>query len=173
MTNDPYGLPADVQDNLTRIAGERGINTGVRGQAGDFSALRDLGVNELQYGQSRISQAQSILSSVSASAPRINPMSATSMYLTPSQALQTATNNQSADQAALNARTATDNYNAALNAQAVSTSANAFAGAVGGMGGAATATKTPAYTGMGSTINQPTYASTTSYLKPVDYSKVP
>ena len=60
MADNPYAVPQDVQDNLQRLAAEKGVSTGRSGQAGQFSLLRDLGVNELQYGQSNISGASGI-----------------------------------------------------------------------------------------------------------------
>lgn len=115
--SDPYSLPKDVSDNLTRIAGERGITTGVRGQAADFSLLKDFGVNMLDYGNSRISQAQSLLSSIVGLSPRVSPMSPLSFYVTPQQqAAVTADNNtkkQAIDQGGTNASTAALNFNTA------------------------------------------------------------
>lgn len=80
-----YNMPKEVTDNLSRIAAERGISTGVRGQAGDFSLLRDLGVNMLDYGRSQTQQAQSLLSTIVGLSPRVNPMSPLSFYVTPKQ----------------------------------------------------------------------------------------
>ena len=115
--DNPYALPKDVSDNLTRLAAERGINTGVRGQAGDFSALRDFGLNSLQYGQSRIAQSQSLLQTIGSLAPRVSPMSPMSFYVTPGQQMQMQQQNnmgqQMTQQAGNNAGAAADNWNTA------------------------------------------------------------
>lgn len=146
MLTDPYSVPKDVGDNLTRIAAERGISTGIRGQAGDFSLLRDFGVNSLQYGNARISQAQSILQTIAGLAPRVNPMSPVSFYVTPGQQIQTTGQNNggafSAQQSQNNADAAARNENASMWGSIVAN----VAGNVGGMmaakpaagGGAAT-----------------------------------
>lgn len=136
---NPYALPKDFADNLNRIAAERGINTGVRGQAGDFSLLRDFGVNSLQYGQQQLGQAQSILGTL-ASLGKVNPLSPLSMYVTPQNALEVASQNRSADQAYLNAQQAAANQKAAAGWNALAAGVGTFAGAYGGgAGGAAKA----------------------------------
>lgn len=113
--DNPYAVPQDVQDNLTRIAAERGISRGTRGQFNQYSALRDLGVNMLDYGNANFNRAVSALSAVSGTAPRINPMSPMSFYVTPGQAIQNTTNNntqaQAIGQGAANAQAGTTNYN--------------------------------------------------------------
>lgn len=133
LLTNPYDVPADVQANLTRIAAERGISSGARGQFSQFSLLRDLGVNALNYGQSRISQAQGLLQLVGSLAPRVNPLSPMSFYATPAQYAQIDQQNaqgilqgnlinaqgrqgvlganQAANQGALNASVNADNYN--------------------------------------------------------------
>ncbi len=113
-TNDlahPYDVPADVTQNLERLAGERGISGGTRGQFNDFSLLRDFGVNELNYGQSKIQQAQSITGLLSSIAPKVNPLSPLSFYVTPGQQAQVAAGNTSNQQASNNAQAAATNYN--------------------------------------------------------------
>lgn len=115
ITQNPYDVPKDVENNLARIAAERGISAGTRGQFNDFSLLRDFGVNALQYGQSRISQAQGLAQTLAQLAPRINPMSPLSFYVTPQQqASVTQQNNAGAlqqQQAGENSKTAANNYN--------------------------------------------------------------
>ncbi len=95
----PYDVPQEVQDNLSRIAAEKGISAGTRGQFNDFSLLRDLGVNQLQYGQTAISQASSLTGVLAAIAPKVNPMSPLSFYVTPAQSLANTTNNNTQNQA--------------------------------------------------------------------------
>ena len=110
----PYDLPKDVQDNIARLAAERGISAGTRGsQFSDFSLLRDFGINSLQFGQQRIQSAQGITGLLASIAPKVNPLSPMSMYVTPGMAAQTAETNRSANQASLNAQAAAGNYNQA------------------------------------------------------------
>lgn len=130
-SENPYQLPKEFSDNLSRIAAERGINTGVRGQAGDFSLLRDFGVNSLQYGQQQLASSQSILSTLAGLA-KVNPLSPLSMYVTPQNALSAASENRSADQAYLNAQQAAANQRAAAPWNALAAGAGVFAGAYGG-----------------------------------------
>ncbi len=113
LTDHPYDVPKDVQDNIQRLAAERGISAGTRGQFNDFSLLRDFGVNELQYGQSNLNQAQSITGLLATIAPKVNPMSPLSFYVTPGQAIASQTNNnenqQVINQSASNANAAAGN----------------------------------------------------------------
>lgn len=118
LAEHPYDVPKEVQDNLERIAAERGISAGTRGQFNDFSLLRDFGVNQLEYGRANLSQASQITNLLSSIAPKVNPMSPLSFYVTPQQnAANTTENNQTnqsiaaskanADAAASNANNAT------------------------------------------------------------------
>ncbi len=113
MADHPYDVPVEVTKNLERLAAERGISTGVRGQANDFSLLRDFGVNSLQYGQSNLQGAQSITSLLSSIAPKVNPMSPLAFYVSPEQnaaaATNNNTNNQHIAQSAINAQNAAAN----------------------------------------------------------------
>lgn len=113
LADHPYDVPQEVQDNLSRIAAEKGISAGTRGQFNDFSLLRDLGVNQLQYGQTSINQAQSLTQVLSNIAPKVNPMSPLSFYITPAQqAAITGGNNtarQAVTQGQFNADTAAQN----------------------------------------------------------------
>lgn len=117
LADNPYSVPADVQANLSRIAAEKGISAGTRGQFNDFSLLRDLGVNELQYGQAALSTSEGIARTLASIAPKVNPMSPLSFYTTPAQAVGTATTNntyqQEIAQGAANANTAAQNANSA------------------------------------------------------------
>lgn len=125
--SNPYDLPAEFSANLERQAAERGISTGVRGQAGDFSLLRDFGINSLQYGQQQIGQAQSIMTML-AGLGKVNPLSPLSFYATGDSALAAASGNQNLQQSALNARTAGD-------AQAMSTWGQTIGALSGQFGG--------------------------------------
>lgn len=131
----PYDVPKDVTDNLQRLAAERGISGGTSGQFNDFSLLRDFGVNSLQYGQSKIQQAQGITGLLSSIAPKVNPLSPLSFYVTPGQQAQVAAGNTSAQQANNNANAAATNYN----------NDNLWGSIAGGVGGIA-----------GAYFNQPT-----------------
>lgn len=132
---NPYGLPKEFSDNLARQAAERGINTGVRGQANDFSLLRDFGVNSLQYGQQQLQSSQNILQTL-AGLSKVNPLSPLSMYIQPGQALQGAYQQQSADQSYLNASQAAKNKQAAAGWQGLAAGAGVFGGMYGGGAGA-------------------------------------
>jgi hypothetical protein len=117
LADHPYDVPPEVTKNLERLAAERGISAGTRGQFSDFSLLRDFGVNELQYGQSNLSQAQGITGLLATIAPKVNPMSPLSFYTTPGQQAQvTQTNNgeaQAIAQGRNNATTAAGNAGSA------------------------------------------------------------
>lgn len=112
---DPYGVPQDVEANIARLAGERGISAGTKGEFNNFSLLRDFGISSLQYGQSRIQSAQGITGLLASIAPKVNPLSPLSFYVTPQQQANVAAGNKSAEQAGLNADTAAGNYNQANN----------------------------------------------------------
>lgn len=98
LADNPYDVPEEVTKNLERIAAEKGISAGTRGEFNDFSLLRDLGVNQLEYGRSNINQAQQITGLLSSIAPKVNPMSPLSFYVTPAQTAQTTANNRNQKQ---------------------------------------------------------------------------
>jgi len=110
LLTNPYDLPADVQQNLERISAEKGISAGTRGQFNDFSLLRDLGVNELQYGQSRIQQAGNLSSLLASTAPRVSPMSPLSYMVTPGQETAATMQNNDYKQAQENANVDLNNF---------------------------------------------------------------
>ena len=123
LLTNPYDLPKDVQTNLERLAAERGVSAGTRGTFNEFSLLRDLGVNSLQYGQSRINQAGGLAGIISSIAPKANVMSPLSFYNTPAQYTAnqqlTNANNQAVAQGAINANLAATNYQNAGIANAI------------------------------------------------------
>ena len=123
LLTNPYDLPKDVQTNLERLAAERGVSAGTRGTFNEFSLMRDLGVNSLQYGQSRINQAGGLAGIISSIAPKANVMSPLSFYNTPAQYIQNQQMNNANDQAvrqgAINAELAATNYQNAGIANAV------------------------------------------------------
>lgn len=125
--SNPYDLPAEFSANLERQAAERGINTGVRGQAGDFSLLRDFGINSLQYGKQQIGQAQSIMTML-AGLGKVNPLSPLSFYATGDMAMGAASGNQALQQSALNAEAAASAQSSATWGQTI----GAVAGVAGG-----------------------------------------
>jgi len=116
LADNPYDVPQDVQDNLSRLSAEKGISTGRTGQAGQYSLLRDLGVNQLEYGQSNLNTASSLTSLLSSIAPKVNAMSPMSMYVTPGQQTQASESNQSSQQGYNNATAAATNANSQTNA---------------------------------------------------------
>lgn len=115
LLTNPYDLPQDVQANLSRIAAEKGVTRGTGGQFNQFSLLRDLGLNSLDYGQQRIQQGQNIYSLLASTAPKVNPMSPISLYATPAQQANVAQSNnavqQEIAQGGANAATAARNAN--------------------------------------------------------------
>lgn len=125
---NPYELPQDVEQNLQRLAAERGISAGTKGEFNDFSLLRDFGVESLKWGDSRIGRAQSITQMLAGLAPRVNPLSPMSFYVTPGQAVATAENNRSAQQSSNNANAAASNYNTANLWVSLAQAAGGFAG---------------------------------------------
>jgi len=130
----PYDVPKEVEDNLARIAAERGISAGTRGEFNNFSLLRDFGINQLQYGASNLSQASQLTNLLSTIAPRVNPMSPLSFYVTPQQnAANTTENNQtqqSVRQSAENARAAATNANNSTWANLINSATGIGAGIV-------------------------------------------
>lgn len=128
LLDNPYDLPKDVQDNLSRIAAERGISAGTRGQFNEFSLLRDFGINSIQYGQQRIGQAQGIAGLLSSISPKVNPMSPLGFYVTPQQNAGNTTNNNQTQQAV---RQSANNANAAAQNANNATWGNLINGATG------------------------------------------
>ncbi len=98
LADNPYDVPQEVTKNLERLAAERGISAGTRGQFNDFSLIRDFGVNALQYGQSNLQQAQSITGLLSSIAPKVNPMSPLAFYVSPQESSAAAFTNNSNNQ---------------------------------------------------------------------------
>ena len=118
MTN-PYELDADTQSYLQKKAAEMGVSSGARGGFEKFNLLKDFGVTSMQYGTQRINQAQSLFSTLASTAPRVNPMSPISMFVTPQQIAsatqQQNSSNQQVAQSANNLQTqATMNQNQAI-----------------------------------------------------------
>lgn len=113
MTN-PYELDQDTQDYLQKKAAEMGVSSGARGGFEKFNLLKDFGVTSMQYGTQRINQAQSLFSTLASTAPRVNPMSPISMFVTPTQIAQAQQqqnmSNQQVAQSAANASAAQSNY---------------------------------------------------------------
>lgn len=113
QADNPYAVPKDVQDNLTRLAAEKGISRGTRGQTNQYSLLRDLGVNELQFGQDNLKNSLGALTTLTGMAPRVSPASPASLWLTPAQELAATTDNntkaQVIGQGAANAGAAASN----------------------------------------------------------------
>ena len=118
MTN-PYELDQDTQSYLQKKAAEMGVSSGARGGFEKFNLLKDFGVTSMQYGTQRINQAQSLFSTLASTAPRVNPMSPISMFVTPQQIASTTQqqniSNQQVAQSANNLQTqATMNQNQAI-----------------------------------------------------------
>ena len=113
LLTNPYELDNDTQEYLAKQAAERGISAGTRGQFSDFSYLKDFGISSMQAAQSRTSQAQSLMSTLASTSPRVNPMSPISMYITPQaqadEARFTNVRQQETQQAQYNAEAARNN----------------------------------------------------------------
>lgn len=133
-------ISAEQSAALTRFAAERGIKTGVRGVANDYSLLRDFGVNQMQAQQ----QSMGIVGSLMSMA-KVNPMSSSSMYVAPAQALAVASENRSAQQGFMNSMNAYENQQRAAGWNALAAGAGAYMGMSGGAPKAASATGS--YTG--------------------------
>jgi hypothetical protein len=81
------GMPSDMEANIERLAAERGISAGTRGQFNDFSLLRDFGVNSMDYAQGQaqlFGNMTNALMSV-ANFSTVAPMMAQSFFVTPEQ----------------------------------------------------------------------------------------
>lgn len=147
MTN-PYELDQDTSEYLSRVAAERGISAGTRGQFNDFSLLKDFGITSMQYGQNRINQAQNLFSTLASTAPAVSPMSPISMFVTPQNLAASKEQynqlTQGIYQAAANANAAAGNYNNAQMAGALSSGIGGIVGSVdwGSMFGGYKATNT-------------------------------
>lgn len=139
LADHPYDVPKEVEDNLARIAAERGISAGTRGQFNDFSLLRDFGVNQLQYGQANLNQAKNLTGLLANIAPKVNPISPMSFYVTPAQREATIANNNAQNQAiaqgAINAQNAASNAGNADILAGIARIGGMYAASRGGGGG--------------------------------------
>lgn len=97
-------LSNEQASNLSRMAAERGYTTGRAGQAGQYSLLRDFGIDQYQAG----AMSQNIMQGIVGMA-KVNPMSPLSFMATTQDALAVAESNRSAQQAWLNAEQASQN----------------------------------------------------------------
>lgn len=112
--DNPYAVPAEVEQQLARVAAERGISTGLRNsQANQFTFLRDFGLSSMEMGAQRLGRAGTIMNMLVQTAPRVNIMSPAAMFISPmEQAGITQDNNvraQGIDQGHENAKTAASN----------------------------------------------------------------
>ena len=116
-------LPDGVADEIFRRSSERGISTGTAGQTREFSVLRDLGINIVEFQNQQRSRALQTFAQVVGVTPRINPMSPRSLFVTPGQTIQTQMQNnlgaQGVSQGAFNAEAAASNHNRSLLAGSV------------------------------------------------------
>ncbi len=92
-------------------------------------------MNELQYGQQNLQTASGLTSLLASIAPKVNPMSPMSMYLTPAQAIGTAESNADRAQGGLNSQQAATAAQGAVNANMW----GQIGGALSGIGGAVAA----------------------------------
>ena len=114
LLTNPYEMSPEQEAYIARKASERGISAGTRGQFADFSYLRDFGQNSTQIGLQKMGMANSITSLLASTAPRVNPMSPLSMYITPQQQAEetrfTNVTQQQIQQQKYNAETAAHNW---------------------------------------------------------------
>jgi hypothetical protein len=160
LAANPYALPPGLQQKLQQQAAQMGVSTGRTGQAGQFSLMQDLGINELQAGQTQLGEAQGLTGLLASIAPKVNPMSPMSMMITPSQQIAVAQGNQGMQQGQLNAQTAAANANASANASMWGNISSSIIGGMtmgaGGMGGVpstAGSTAMPNFTQEGQQFN--------------------
>lgn len=133
-------LSADQTSQISQFAAEQGVSRGTSGQFNGFDVVRDFGMNLQAYQASQQNQALGTLSAAYGMSPKINPMSPSSMFVSPGQALDVAHSNQSAAQAGLNASAAASNANSAALGGAVASAGSlfsSFASMGAGAGGAA------------------------------------
>ena len=85
--SDPYGMPSGLTGNIERLAAERGINTGGRGQFQDYSLMRDFGVGALEYGQYQAQMFNNMTNALMgvANFSAATPLLAQSFFVTPEQ----------------------------------------------------------------------------------------
>lgn len=125
------GLSADVTANIQRKAAERGVSRGTSGGFNDFSLVRDFGFNLVDFENAKRARALSTLSQVYGMAPRVNPMTPMSSFVTPGQALGNAAQNEqsrfASQQAQFNAEAAASNANRAIWGSVASTAIGAAA----------------------------------------------
>lgn len=137
---DSGRLPAGVEANLKRLAAERGVTRGTKGQFNDFDVLRDFGINSMEYAQMRRASALQTLSQITGLTPRINPVGIQSFLVTPQQAAsvqqQDNANRFSAQQANNNAQAAAKNANASMWGGLIANAGMMFAGNMMAGGGA-------------------------------------
>jgi hypothetical protein len=112
------GLPAEMEQELARLAAERGISRGTSGQFNDFSLMKDFGFNMVDYAQAQRVKALNTLSQITGMSPRINPMSPMSSLLTVDKALGIQDQNNQrqwqTDMARAGVNMAAANYNSAM-----------------------------------------------------------
>lgn len=120
-------LGASQTSQIEQFAAEQGVSRGTSGQFNGFDVVKDFGENLQAYQQSQQNLALGTLSSAYGMAPRINPMSPSSMFVSPGQALGVAQNNQQQQQAGYNAQAAAGNANASTAGSAFSSVGGLFA----------------------------------------------
>lgn len=125
-------LPAAMQANLARLGAERGVTRGTSGNFNQFSVMRDMGVNMLDWQQASRTRALATLQSVYNVAPKVSPMSPYSMFISPQDSIAVQTRNNenqySVDQAKYNTIAGVKNFNSQLNASMFQESANGAMG---------------------------------------------
>ena len=158
------GLPKEVEENLARKAAEMGVSRGTgNSDFSKFSALRDLGIEHTKMVEFRRRMAMSSMQQLFQATPKINPMSPTSMLLTPGTTLQVQGQNLDRRQAFYNAKAQADAQHKAGIMNAIAGVAGfalggplggALAGGVGKMfGGGGGGGGMPSFTTSGGAVN--------------------
>jgi hypothetical protein len=87
LASNPYGMPSGLESNIERLAAERGISTGGRGQFQDYSLLRDFGegaIGNMAYTSQLFDSMTNALMGV-ANFSAAAPVTAQSFFVTPEQ----------------------------------------------------------------------------------------
>lgn len=148
-------LGTSQTNQIAQFAAEQGVSRGTSGQFNGFDVVKDFGENLQAYQQSQQNLALGTLSQAYGMAPKINPMSPSSQFVSPGQAIGVAENNQQAQQSYYNTIAGVSNQNASLLGNAVSGAGGlfsayatgAFSGAPSGSAAGAVAGYNPAAPG--------------------------
>lgn len=84
-----FDLPDDLKAVLAQQAAERGVRGGTGGsQFDDFSSIRNFGEKAIDIGFRKLGLGANLLTNLVSNAPNINPLSASSFFIDPTQGAQ-------------------------------------------------------------------------------------